>query len=957
MPTPTPAEFWSLLVGTRLVDAATAARLRVEVAALPGAADTRAIADWLVERGLITGWQRKRLVVGNEGPFFLGDYRLLERQESLGAALVFTARHEPSGNVVSLVRLDGQALRDPAVRRGVARRVTAAVAASDPALARTWALEESGRTRFVVSERVEGEPLSAELARRGRLPPEEAAAIALTVAGGVAAVHAAGDVHGGVSLDTVIREPPPGGGPGAGRVRLLHFPLTGDPHEPVPRPAVGTAEQISRLGRAAGFVAPELLQPGAGCTAASDVYAIGCLLHALVTGEVPCWRGDAAATLRAAAEAGPARLGPPDVPPELGALVSYLTARDPAARYAGAAEAARAIATCFGLPFATRQAGAPGSQPADDLAPAWPIAAPTSAGAGIDAPRPAPGSPRGPRAVRRRGHLAWLAAAAAACLGGVVVRLVSSRDGNPATEVAGRPVPAARQLDAAVPAPPPAARAMPRAVVPEDAAPDVRTAAPAVPPASASAPAVQEVDDPSLPWASPTTGPPPSLAYLPAGSQLILVVRVADLLGAGDEGRLFLRSLGPAVETHLRGVAAACGCEPADIERLHVGWQTDATGDLVTGWAAWLGGGRRLPEDEAWRERAWGLRRGEVYGGPWTAFWVPERAQGRVLVAAAREPLVALAGESGDDDPEPPPALPVELEQLRQTLDGARHLTLLGQPSFLLRGGAKLLEGPLARLAGPLDALVGESVPAAAVSLHFGGDFYAELDAVPTRDVQPAALAADLAARITGYPDAVEAWCASLDVHPHGRRLVLRLPGMLRALVANLRSGAERRQAVVNVRLPRHAGHNLALATELALAQRADAVVAGRAIAAAAPRTALARLAQPMTLEFAKDTLETAIQMISTEVELPMAIAGGDLQLEGITQNQSFALAERERPAEAILRVILAKADPDGRLIYVVRKIDGVESIVITTREAARKRGETPPPGLGPAAGVEEGAK
>jgi hypothetical protein len=97
--------------------------------------------------------------------------------------------------------------------------------------------------------------------------------------------------------------------------------------------------------------------------------------------------------------------------------------------------------------------------------------------------------------------------------------------------------------------------------------------------------------------------------------------------------------------------------------------------------------------------------------------------------------------------------------------------------------------------------------------------------------------------------------------------------------------------------------------------------------------------------------------MISTEVELPMAIAGGDLQLEGITQNQSFALAERERPAEAILRVILAKADPDGRLIYVVRKIDGVESIVITTREAARKRGETPPPGLGPAAGVEEGAK
>ena len=66
-------------------------------------------------------------------------------------------------------------------------------------------------------------------------------------------------------------------------------------------------------------------------------------------------------------------------------------------------------------------------------------------------------------------------------------------------------------------------------------------------------------------------------------------------------------------------------------------------------------------------------------------------------------------------------------------------------------------------------------------------------------------------------------------------------------------------------------------------------------------------------------------------------ILGGDLQLDGITKNQSFALDERDKPAEAVLRTILAKSDSAGRLVYVIRKRDGVESIEITTKAAAAK--------------------
>ena len=79
---------------------------------------------------------------------------------------------------------------------------------------------------------------------------------------------------------------------------------------------------------------------------------------------------------------------------------------------------------------------------------------------------------------------------------------------------------------------------------------------------------------------------------------------------------------------------------------------------------------------------------------------------------------------------------------------------------------------------------------------------------------------------------------------------------------------------------------------------------------------------------------------------MPMEILGTDLQLEGITKNQSFGLNEQDSPAEAVLRSILKKSDPAGRLVYVVRDRGGVASIEITTKAAAAKRGDTLPPGF-----------
>jgi hypothetical protein len=109
------------------------------------------------------------------------------------------------------------------------------------------------------------------------------------------------------------------------------------------------------------------------------------------------------------------------------------------------------------------------------------------------------------------------------------------------------------------------------------------------------------------------------------------------------------------------------------------------------------------------------------------------------------------------------------------------------------------------------------------------------------------------------------------------------------------------------------------------------------------------KLEQKMTLVFGKETLERSIQRISEEIEVPIDILGADLQLEGITKNQSFGLQARDKTAREILSEILAKANPDGKLVYIlVRSEAGRETIAITTRAAVSKRKDTLPPEFNP---------
>ncbi|TWT33699.1 hypothetical protein KOR34_35320 [Posidoniimonas corsicana] len=472
-------------------------------------------------------------------------------------------------------------------------------------------------------------------------------------------------------------------------------------------------------------------------------------------------------------------------------------------------------------------------------------------------------------------------------------------------------------------------------------------------------------DDGRTLWASPTDGGPISLAYLPPGCDLILHCRPAELL-ASPAGEGSLRALGPQGIALLRGLAAATGLKLREIDRLLIGVRGAGGAQLEAALVvtpleplARQAEALRLPPPYANLRAA--THEGASYhvGAPWCGF-APEQEDGRLFVVAPRAALHEVIEAAGAAPP-----LRREVELLAAQIDGDRHATLLAAPSFFFTDGRALFTGVTESLESPVFEFLPDALRAGSLSLHWGDDFYAEARGVSAAEVTPTRLASQLKSRIAGWPSDLQLAVLDLNPAPHGRRVVAQLPAMLRLLAEYTRTGVEDDAAVLNAYLPLPAGENLLAASELMLAQLSSGAVGApgtTATAPPAPRTIEQKLGQEVSVSFARDTLEMAVKYLADEMQAPIVIVGSDLQLEGITKNQSFGMQAARQPAQQVLLEILQRANPDRtatgpadekqKLVYTVRPDDtGRPTIYITTRSAAQKRGDKLPSVFLPAGG------
>lgn len=438
-------------------------------------------------------------------------------------------------------------------------------------------------------------------------------------------------------------------------------------------------------------------------------------------------------------------------------------------------------------------------------------------------------------------------------------------------------------------------------------------------------------DDGRTMWVSPTDGPALDLRGLPQGCEMFVALRPAELL-ATSEGQKMIAALGPRGENGRKYLEQTIGLPLDDVAELIIGLRPTASATIESALVVTM-----LPGTTT-------SARGLPIGGD----------QGRVAFASP-----AMLEEIQDLNGTAPP-LRREIESLLATTDGSRQVTVLVAPTFLFQDGRAMWAASLAPLRDTLFALIPDSTRGVALSFNADEQFFAELRLVATIDQRPEAFAKVFADKISEWPAITERAIATVPASPHSATVVARLPSMLRTLTRYQRVGFEGDQALLRVYLPDVAGHNLLMAAELLLAEQTSGGAPAATPVSAAnpsnePATPQGGLAKVTSLSFARDTLETAVQLLAEDTGVDIVLMGGDLQLDGITKNQSFALNESNKPASDILVAILRLANPDKtatgptdpkqKLVYVegANPATGEPAILVTTRSQAEKRGDALP--------------
>jgi serine/threonine protein kinase len=252
-----------------------------------------------------------------------GRYRV-ERALGDGAmAKVVLARDAELDRHVAVKLLDERLAADREFRARFTREGRLAAGLSHPNVVTVYDAGEADGRPYIVMEYVDGQTLEDRLREQGALDPDEVRAIALQVTAGLEHAHAQGLVHRDLKPGNMIQRRD-------GTIKIADFGIARGSH------GTELTEAGAIVGTAA-YLAPEQAE-GGEITPRTDLYALGAVLHELLTGARP-WRVESLADLgRRRTEPVPPL--PPHIPADLRNAVTRALAPDPADRPASAAELA-----------------------------------------------------------------------------------------------------------------------------------------------------------------------------------------------------------------------------------------------------------------------------------------------------------------------------------------------------------------------------------------------------------------------------------------------------------------------------------------------------------------------------------------------------------------------------------------------------------------------------------------
>ncbi|AQX15915.1 hypothetical protein BCR15_05115 [Tessaracoccus lapidicaptus] len=335
-------------------------------------------------------------------------YRLVHLIASGGMGQVWKAHDAVLDREVA-VKVLAAGSRDEAALERFRREAVTMAALQHPNTVLVFDIGTHDGLTFIVMELLPGPTLAQLVATQGPLPESEVARLGAQVAAGLEAAHRAGIVHRDIKPGNLMLG-------AADEVKIVDFGVARLTQEAAPALTATNTVVGSAL-----YVSPEQAR-GEPADERSDLYALGCVLTALATGQPPFQSDQLIGALHQHVHSDPPQLTARGVAVSaaLEALVAQLLAKNPEDRPASAAEVEtrlRAIeAAAAGGPAVGLLAG----EATAPLAATVPMASAT-------------GTAAGPARRRRAGGAWWVAAGvavSATVLGALALTQLPDADGG-----------------------------------------------------------------------------------------------------------------------------------------------------------------------------------------------------------------------------------------------------------------------------------------------------------------------------------------------------------------------------------------------------------------------------------------------------------------------------------------------------------------------------------------------
>ena len=250
-----------------------------------------------------------------------GRYRLTDRIAAGGMGEVWRGEDVLLNRAVAVKLLPTGRAGDESFLARFRAEARYAASLSHPGIARVYDYGESAEFggAYLIMELVKGEPLSAILARAGRLSPDATLDIVGQAARALDAAHQAGIVHRDIKPGNLLVA-------AGGTTKITDFGIA-------TAVRAAQASHLTETGMVMGtamYVSPEQAT-GAPVDASSDIYSLGVVAYECLAEHVPFMASEPLAIAYAHKHA-PIPALPPDVPQPVADLVYDMLAKTPAGR-------------------------------------------------------------------------------------------------------------------------------------------------------------------------------------------------------------------------------------------------------------------------------------------------------------------------------------------------------------------------------------------------------------------------------------------------------------------------------------------------------------------------------------------------------------------------------------------------------------------------------------------------